>query len=273
MPIPEHQLQNWSSLGAQRRSQDTYTSIKSALRVGSESIGMECDVYLQGSYPNYTNIRADGDVDVVVEARNTRGTKVEWKRIRTLTKFALINYYGQGKVNDNRSGKCIKVTGSGNYLNADVVPCLRHNPRTGLMSLGSQVEGIKFWNNPGTQIVNYPKLHLKNGQEKNKDCQEYYKPTIRVFKNARNKANNNFPSYFLECMLYNVPSNIYSSSYSRSFPRILEFLNQAHRDGSLVIFRCQNQQEYIFGPEPHQINISEALVLINQLVDLWNNWT
>ena len=71
MTIPEHQLEKWSTLGAQTASANTYASIKKALEAHNWPPGMDHIVYLQGSYPNYTNIRGDSDVDVVVETSNT----------------------------------------------------------------------------------------------------------------------------------------------------------------------------------------------------------
>ena len=46
----------------------TYNSIENALKPLHQSINFE--IYLQGSYRNSTNIRADSDVDVVFELRS-----------------------------------------------------------------------------------------------------------------------------------------------------------------------------------------------------------
>ena len=67
MGIPESQLERWSSIGAQQRSAATYRSIQTALAAHDWPRYMDHDVYLQGSYPNHTNIRGDSDVDDVVE--------------------------------------------------------------------------------------------------------------------------------------------------------------------------------------------------------------
>ena len=42
-------------------------------------------------------------------------------------------------------------------------------------------------------MVNFPKIHLSKGAEKNSSCDQLYKPNIRVIKNARNRAKNDFP--------------------------------------------------------------------------------
>ena len=285
MAIPEHLLITWSTLGAQQASADTYKSIKSALASHTWPSGMNHAVYLQGSYPNHTNIRGDSDVDIVVEMSSSfyhtdMSTDLQqrlgfvkggytWRQFRNEVKTALVNHYGSERVRESGNGKCIKVTGSGFRLNADVVPCAEYRRYDGTKHVAS---GMTFWTNSGIQIVNYPKLHIENGSRKNEACRNHYKPIVRVFKNARNEANNNFPSYFLECMLYNVPSSTYSASYARSFLDILNYFIDARSRGSIENFRCQNEQQYIFGSAPHQTNVTAAYTLIDALVELWNNW-
>ena len=282
MAIPEQQLKSWSTLGAQQASTDTYNSIKTALASHLWPPEMDHKVYLQGSYPNHTNIRGDSDVDVVVETSNvfyhdlppdlrlhlgfTDGA-YGWSAFRDEVKTALTNYYGHNTVSDSRAGKCLQVSGTGNRLNADVVPSVTFRRYVGTRHIAS---GITFWTNTGVQIINYPKLHLENGSPKNNACGGHYKPIIRVFKNARNAAGSDFPSYFLECMLYNVPTNCFSSSYSNAFFQALQFLNNVKNDGSLKSFRCQNEQQQIFASEPHQTTLESAHSVINGLVRLWN---
>src|SRR5215469_942609 len=67
MAIPEAQLNTWANQGATTTSADTYRSVETALTRHTWPQGMSYDVYLQGSYANATNIRADSDVDVICE--------------------------------------------------------------------------------------------------------------------------------------------------------------------------------------------------------------
>ncbi len=283
MSIPERQLEKWSGLGAQKGSADTYASIETALESHSFPPSMTFSVYLQGSYPNHTNIRGDSDVDVIVETDgvfyhnvpagrewefgfSTPGPFI-WSEFRDEVGRALSRYYGERTV--VQGNKSIKVAGHGNRLNADVVPCTEYRE---YLSPGRHAKGITFFTRDNVQIINYPKLHLKNGSAKNKFCGEHYKPTIRVFKNARNKATNDFPSYFLECLLYNVSNNCFVGSYSQTFFNALQYLCNARDDGSFSSFLCQNEQQRMFGPDKHQISIGEAERFVNALVYLWNNW-
>lgn len=282
MAISETQLESWSGLGAQQGSANTYSSITSALAAHSWPSGMNHEIYLQGSYPNSTNIRGDSDVDVVIETTNvfyndaqehlraqlglTGGGSYGFSEFRAEVKQALTSYYDSNAVTEG--DKCLKVTGNSNRLDADVVPCVqfKHYQDTSVAAAG-----ITFWTRSGLKIVNYPKIHLSNGSTKNQLCGSHYKPNVRVFKNARNSANNDFPSYFLECLLYNIPGNCYSNSFSSTFFDALSFLENAKNNGSLASFRCQNEQQLMFGSELHQTNLASGGRLINDLISLWNN--
>src|SRR6266851_2197088 len=67
MGISESTLDNWSNQGPTTSSAKTYASIKAALEKHHWPDGMVYEPYLQGSYPNFTNIRGNSDVDIVVE--------------------------------------------------------------------------------------------------------------------------------------------------------------------------------------------------------------
>ena len=287
MSIPEHQLIKWATLGAQQASTYTYNSIKTALSQHSWPHEMNHEIYLQGSYPNHTNIRGDSDVDIVVETSNVfyhdvpsylearagigpRGAYT-WKQFRAEVLYALVTYYGQDAISESSSGKCINVSGRGSHrLDADVVPCATFRRYVDESHVAS---GITFWTKFGVQIINFPKLHIINGSRKNNLCNDHYKPNIRVFKNARNVVRHDFPSYFLECLLYNIPTTCFTTKHSETFFMVLKSLCQANNDGSLANFVCQNEQQLMFGPGLHQIDIGLARSLIISLVDLWNNWT
>src|SRR4051794_20212745 len=67
MAIPLSQLQVWSTRPDPRRSAETYASIRAALQGSTHLRPYDFEVYLQGSYANATNVRADSDVDIVVQ--------------------------------------------------------------------------------------------------------------------------------------------------------------------------------------------------------------
>jgi hypothetical protein len=91
---------------------------------------------------------------------------------------------------------------------------------------------------------------------------------VRLFKNCRGSISGDAtPSYFLECMLYNVPNSKFGSSYRDTFCNIVNWLSEA----SLNDFVCQNGQLKLFGLTPEQWNTNQARTFINNLISLWNN--
>lgn len=281
MPIPESQLKTWSQLGSQVRSQSTYESIEYALDNHTWPTWMGSpEVYLQGSYRNSTNIGGDSDVDVVVESSQVFYSdltfeqllqlgypegRFTWRQFRDEVRSALEAHYSPGRVRQRE--KCIHVDGAGNRLNADVVPCCQYRRFNNGMA-----EGITFWTGSGIQVVNYPELHYRNGVDKSQSCHRNYKRMIRVFKNARNAAESNFPSYFLECMLYNVSSYRYSGSHEDMFVGIMQELLDCKANGSMGYWNCQNGQQRIFGNEVHQIDLETAHQVVDALVKIWDDW-
>ena len=279
MSIPNRELRAWSKVGADVRSQSTYESIKRVLTAHEWPTSMaKPSVYLQGSYRNHTNIAGDSDVDVVVETSNVfysdlpfeellrRGYpegQFTWFDFRDEVRLALAAHYSRGRV--RQGNKCIQVGGAGSRLNADVVPCCEFK-----QFANGGARGITFWSRSGDQIVNFPELHYHNGTIKNRGCNYDYKRMIRVFKNARNAASSEFPSYFLECMLSNVRNDRFRGGLASMFVGIVEELLRAKSDGLMASWKCQNSQQRMFGNELHQISVTEAYRMVDALVDVWN---
>jgi hypothetical protein len=252
------------------------------------------EVYLQGSYKNHTNIRGDSDVDVVVQLNSTflinsaffenlpvnpkrqfgfRDASYGWEEFRSDVLKALRNYYGPGRVREGR--KSLKVQTS--YLPADVVVSLQYRkypdrPR----SEADFIEGMAFWvPSESKWVINYPKLHYENGVKKNQDTNGWYKPTVRMFKNARTYlVDKGFipadlaPSYFLECLLYNVPNDKFGSDFQSTFREVITWLLKA----DFSRFVCQNEQLPLFGSSPEQWSKDKARHFLQAIVELWNNW-
>lgn len=290
MAIPKAQLETWSHQGATVGSAQTYNSIQFALAQHTWPRGMNYDVYLQGSYRNHTNIRADSDVDVVIESSAVcysnlnedekqrlgigLGSYGYWDfRSEVLT--ALTSYYDVGMV-DASGQKSITIASSGNRLAADVVPCITYQHYQNDVIVA---EGMTFWTlSSNQQIVNYPKLHIANGSAKNHGTNMHYKPAVRMFKNARNRivASNpllqgNYPSYFVECLLYNVPDNRFCSGFAQTYFGVVSFLLMQNPQ-NLADFWCQNGQLPLFGNSSTQWDISQAIDFINRLDLLWEQW-
>lgn len=296
MGIPKSQLETWSNQGATVTSQKTHESIRKALKRYEWPTGVKYDVYLQGSYRNATNIRGDSDVDIVVELTSSfrhdlsklsseernkfttdHSNATYWlKHFKADVQQALCDYYGSSMI--SIGNKSIKLSEESNRLAADVVACIQYRTYRSYCSMSNPdyAEGITFYTQrEHRQIVNYPKIHYEKGAAKNSQVGMRYKPTVRMFKNARIRLINDrillpsvAPSYFVECLLYNAPSDIIVTNLQDTFYNILEYLNKA----KLQSFVCQNEQTYLFGESPEQWSIANAKQFINGLVSLWNNW-
>jgi len=283
MTIPESQLETWSHQGAVTTAKATADSIKNALdSYNSWPDNIDFEVYLQGSYKNDTNIRGDSDVDVVVQLNSTFSNNLteEQKKLLGLIPATyhlsnfridvlkvLRDYYGQNQIAEG--DKSIKIRASNVRLPADVIVCSQYRQYYELKQ-DTYIEGMCFWTlNDKRQVVNYPKFHYDNGVTKNKNSNQWYKPAVRLFKNCRgNISGDTTPSYFLECMLYNVPDSNFGTSYQNTFCKIVNWLNETKLDN----FVCQNSQQKLFGVSPGQWDTNSANNFIANLISLWGNW-
>lgn len=294
MTIPESQLERWATLGATTASAATYASVQTALDRYAWPDGVRYAVYLQGSYRNATNVRGDSDVDVVAEltsvVRLDLAGLTDLDRARARARYgdsdygfpefradvgrALYRHYGWLAVSD--APKCFKVEAASGRLGADVVPCIslaRH------VSVETVVKGMTFLPTDSSRwIQNFPKLHFDAGATKNGDAATagWFKPLVRVVKNMRNRINDDrifklrAPSYFLECLLWNVPNELFGESLQRSLHMSLVFLQRLLADN--YDFMCPHQQHALFGTRPEQWNRDEARAFIDAALKLWNGW-
>jgi hypothetical protein len=290
--IPESQLEAWSNQGAIVGSANTHHFIRAALDAHRWPPGMAYSAYLQGSYANATNIRGNSDVDLVVETsavfysnlteeeKRARGLTVgafSWRDFRSEVFSALANYYGTANIEPG--DKSIKVAAWSNRLAADVIPCAEYREYQDGQLYGV---GITFWaQSDFRQIINFPKLHIENGAVKNSASRTrgWYKPTVRMFKNARERMiesdpdlRKRYPSYFVECLLYNASDRCYGTSYRDTFVAVVNELSAALAGGGSTQYVCQNERRWLFGPSSVQWNRADAQSFVAALIHLWNNW-
>jgi hypothetical protein len=298
MPIPESQLKTWSNQGATDGSMKTYASIKVALDTYEWPEKMRPEVYLQGSYPNSTNIYGNSDVDVVAEMncayysnlseeeKKRTGSipgKYRFNEFRPHVVKALKNYYDQNgkRLIDDSGGKAIKVLADSGRLNADVVPCVEYREYD-KSSLNVIAQGITFWHqHTGAQIINYPKLHISRGEAKNSKerTKGGYKPSMRMFKNVRSviaesseELKKRYPSYFVECLFSNIPDSIYLNSFQYTFENGVNYLLAALQDDTSSKYVTQSGRHWLFGTQSVQWSKDHAFDLIIRMQKLWTGW-
>lgn len=299
MPIPESQLETWSRQGAVATAQLTHLSVRNALDSYQWPSGVNYEVYLQGSYKNTTNIRGDSDVDIVVQLNSTFQSDLTnlsfqeraifeqypdatygWQDFRADVLKALRSYYGIGTISEGN--KSIKVKAGSNRLSSDVVVSLSYKNYHRIYAPNQEgyIEGIVFYTiKENRRVINYPKVHYDNGVTKMSNTKGWYKPVVRIFKNARTYlinqgaiSSNNSPSYFLECLIYNAQNNFFGNSYQYSFTNVVSWLRNSFLIGSYQHFICQNEQHLLFGTTEEQWNVNYAVELIVAYQRLWDNW-
>lgn len=296
MPISESQLETWSHRSQTDTAVNAHTKIREAMIFGgSRLISSAPTVFLQGSYRNYTNIHSDSDVDVVVKTTNVWNSDLDalgpvetevywsehspssyiWETLHSDVTSALQQQFGTNAVSLGK--KAIRVEGKpGVRLPADVVAANEHRRYNSYSATSREdyVRGIFFKNlATGEEIINYPEQHYENGVAKQAATSDWFKPTVRILKNARNYLIDNYridhdcaSSYFIQCLLYNVPSREYGGSHRLNFNDVLDWL-QNHRS-TMSSFVCQNGLTQLFGDTAQHWNLADAVEFLEALDEL-----
>ena len=285
MSATRQEHQDWTAAGSDVVAQRTYASVQKALEV--VKMRHDLEIFLQGSYANATNIRADSDVDVVVMTRQTFQGSVDRLGAAARASFdalpaatfgatdlraevmkALVAYYGQSRVHPKN--KCIKIDKRDGYADADVVPCLQYRWFTSAYSdvTSQYVEGIAIHPLHGGRIINFPKEHIKNGQSKNGRCSGTYKSTVRQVKRLRNRAVDQglladgiAPGYLLECMVYNAPDGKFVGDDSKRLLDVVLWLKYADKMG----FKSCDGIHDLFRTDPGGFNVPTAQRIVDAL--------
>jgi len=295
MPISERQLETWSSQGSVAQSRATYATVRNALEDDSAAYAERSySIFLQGSYGNDTNIYADSDVDVVMMlerlhyhdlSRLPDEDKAAHARDRTSGGYGfndfkrdvlaqLIRRFGDSV---DPGHKAIFIEGNANRRDCDVLACVEFRRYTRYKSLQDHRfhKGICFWTNAGVQIVNFPKQHSDNCTAKHQGTDSWFKPSVRILKNMRNRmveagylAEGIAPSYFLEGMLYNVPDENFGGNYQDTIARVLNWIRSCDRT-KLV---CANELYFLCHPASPVTWRSENLeIYLNAAIRFWND--
>lgn len=294
MAISEAQLTTWSHQGSITQSASTYETIRKVLEDPKAPYASRTfEIFLQGSYGNDTNIYADSDVDIVMcltsvfypditnlsvadkaryEAQRSSGSYDFATFKREVTSWLKQNF-GNGVRAGN---KAIFVPGNGARRDADVLACAQHKryysfPISGTPDVRN---GICFWTNAGEYIVNFPKQHSANCTSKHQSTSQWFKPTVRIFKNMRNAmidrgylTEGRAPSYFLEGMLWNVPKENFVGSYQSCATGAINWLHKC--DSSKLT--CANELHWLVRDNTHvSWNRADFAAHLSAVTAFWN---
>jgi hypothetical protein len=295
MAISEAQLETWAKQGLTAQFTATYDTLSTALNDSSSPYYLkDFKVFLQGSYKNDTNVYGDSDVDVVIrldeifyadlyflsdeekkrhEAQRTPGGY-------TLSEFktAVVSWLTKKYGNDMQLGsKAVFIKGSGARRNADVLICAKLRRYYSFPQYGEPtcVDGVCFWpSNASNRIENFPERHSDNCTSKHQDTKQWFKHTARIFKNLRNTmiekniiGDGLAPSYFIEGMLYNVPTNRFGGTEQVNFRDVLDWLLAAKRED----FVCANGQFKLLGQGNVTWPPENCTAFLNAVKKYWDN--
>ncbi|MEX2347852.1 MAG: nucleotidyltransferase [Balneolaceae bacterium] len=299
MSISETQLSTWAHQGSITQSAKTYDSIKNCIDNISWKDDVSYDIYLQGSYKNSTNVRGDSDVDLVVEFTSVfysnkkqlppdqlqefndyhSDGKYKLSAFRDSVLKRLKEHYGEHNI--EIGSKSIKVIGNSGRLDCDVVCCAQYREYRSFSKINTSDynRGIVFWTNNSERekVVNFPKSHYENGVDKQSRCNSNYKSSVRIFKNLKQKLVERglldadiAPSYFLECLLFNINDSVYkSTTFQNRIQSILQELEKYSKE-DLEKFVCQNYQRYLFGASDQQWSIDSFIKVRDGLLKYWD---
>ena len=243
MAVSEQQLVGWAkpvSTSEDQKCKNAVSQVTTAIR---NTFGYSVTIFLQGSYENNTNVRQDSDVDIVVRhdgyffpdlCRLNDVQKSVYNQNHPNSEYTFSQFKNEVQASLNsaftgvqRKNKCIFVAGNTYRVNADVVPCFQLKRLTN--TFGIEAEGIKFNSDDGYGNESYPQQHYTNGVIKTNNTYRMYKRTVRILKRMRNElidaniiTDKLVSSFFIECLVYNVPNvNFISGNYLTTLRNVI----------------------------------------------------
>ena len=232
MKYSESTLQSWTaplSNSEEERAENTINMIRSAINGSDELKTMDIEVFTQGSFANNTNVRTESDVDVCVMLNDTfhfdlpdgknredygfTPATLTFFDYRDMVKRALQKKFRSDYVEDGN--KSLKIHENTYHVDADVVPAfqLRNYFYGKSTDRSNYVEGTWFMSKSGQEVKNYPKIHIRNGRNKNTTTNGEYKKLVRIMKHVKNNMvddhvtnGDKITSFLVECLVWNIPN-------------------------------------------------------------------
>lgn len=283
----EKQIDVWSRRPSSILPGWTVQVLRDALHHAERLHKVHFKIFVQGSYANETNVEGDSDVDLVIQLKTpfeeevSRLTATErrlfyqhysdadytWQEFREDVVSSLRQSYFVAE-----GSKCVDVRDWDSLLRipADILPAIEYRSYKAFPSLPGEVysEGVFFRDASGRPIRNFPKQHLLNGRTKNQVTRGRFKEIVRVAKKARSHesaglAGDIAPSYFIECLFYNVPDECYLLELETAYRSCISWLTE--NTEKMPALLCQNEITKMFGDAPDQWSIRSAEELLNAL--------
>ena len=229
----EEQLNNFRyppSYTEETKLSNAESQVRDALKDSTALKNKNYKIFGQGSYANDTNVKNNSDVDINVRLDDTvfvdlpegktyddlgySDSTYHYSDFRKDILDALTTYFGSSYIRDNN--KCITILPNTTRVEIDVVPTCKYIRYDSLTNI---VEGVKFYAKDNTKIQNFPLQHIENGKTKNSNTQKRFKRLTRIYRRIRYQmiddgitVNDNITSFLLECLVWNVPDNIFNDN-------------------------------------------------------------
>lgn len=274
MGINNDDLSNWTKPAfnnEEELAKNTKNSINSAIQNSPKLKLLNISVFPKGSYANNTNVRRDSDIDIAVRLNSLISidydeglshsdtglspyTGISKSDFKNELYSALINEFGSSNVS-NSGNKVFQIRKSDKLMNTDIIPSTIYRR---YFQANNYIEGIQLIPDNITinRVNNFPEQHYEYGVEKNKDTKLRYKGIVRIIKNIRNNllANNDYPSFLIESLAYNMPNSIYTD-------------NDTWVD--MLKYMCENALDYLSKEESP--NSSERWTEVNKYKFLFHS--
>lgn len=255
--LTDQQIREWATPPSRDNdlSAKTYNSIKATLE---KEFWDSVEIFLQGSYANATNIRKDSDIDIVLcykktyfynidnlsEVDQQRFNNSVWSRGRDFMDFKneverfLKTTYWSHRV--QRKNKCITIFKQSNlFVDADIIPCFeyrRYHRYWCISTSDDYYVGTQFITDEWQNIINFQKLHQKNGETKNTRTNGMYKAIVRVLKNMNKYLVDQWlleekfiSSFAIENLVYNISDGVFSNN-DMSISFLWQIILQLYQD-------------------------------------------
>jgi hypothetical protein len=253
------------------------------------------EIFCQGSRVNKTYIEDASDIDLVLMLKmpfESNVVALDEAGMNNFRENHQVGHYDWGEFRDDvlavlsesyavRMGRrCINVDAPDSLFGemVDILIATEYRLYSAFPAPGVEVyeQGVYFRDREGRPIVNFPKQHLRNGDEKDLRTGGRFKTVIRTAKSIRRLAERErmiaegaAPPYLLECLLYNVPDPVYrTSSLGEAYSGALKWLRRCYREdpASFSELLCQNGINRLFGAGPDQWEAGET----GKIVDVFD---
>ncbi|MGV4985794.1 hypothetical protein [Streptomyces sp. NRAIS3] len=208
--------------------------VTNAVKQHPSFAGLGLIVEPKGSWANKTNVSSDSDMDIKVEftQRIFQGApagmsywelllqngnyKGPWTPEKFRSELGIALRRASNAVDGSRNVAFYVPSVLGSRPDTDVVPCFTylHKP-----AFGDSRRGTVVFTKDGKHIVNWSQQQLDNGRAKNTRTGYRYKFAVRALKSVENDLAalgviKDLPSYFMECLIYNVPDPVLKNPVS-----------------------------------------------------------